>query len=73
MLENTKCEGPEKGKPIYFHIKLNENKDFETNIPQGHNSFIYLLNGELKVGSKKHLKKKLKELLEKGDFLKVKQ
>ena len=68
-------EGPEKGhnvEPIYFHIKLKENKEFETMLPQGHNSFIYLLNGELKVGSKKHAKTGNSNLilLHRGDFLK---
>ncbi len=70
-------EGPEKGhnvKPIYFHIKLNESKEFESEIPLGHNSFIYLLNGELNIGSKKHLKTRNSNLilLHKGDLLKVK-
>ncbi|MAV77022.1 MAG: hypothetical protein CMG02_01535, partial [Candidatus Marinimicrobia bacterium] len=70
-------EGPEKRhnvEPIYFHIKLNEDKDFRTSIPSGHNSFIYLLTGELKVGNKKHTKTENSNLilLNRGDILKVK-
>ncbi len=70
-------EGPEKGhnvEPIYFHIKLNEDKDFKTSVPSGHNSFIYLLKGELKVGNKKHTKTENSNLilLNRGDILKVK-
>ena len=50
-----KAEGPEKNHnvdPIYFHIVLNEKKEFTCEVPEGHNSFIYLLNGELKIGEK---------------------
>ena len=53
------AEGPEKNhnvEPIYFHIILNEGKEFSYETPVGHNSFIYLLKGELKVGDKDHEK-----------------
>ena len=49
------AEGPEKNhnvEPIYFHIVLNEGKEFSCDAPEGHNSFIYLLKGELKIGDK---------------------
>ena len=52
-----KAEGPEKNhniEPIYFHIMLDTEKEFNCDVPIGHNSFIYLLKGELKIGSKKH-------------------
>jgi quercetin 2,3-dioxygenase len=52
-------EGPEKNhnvEPIYFHIVLNEGKEFSYEVPEGHNSFIYLLKGELKIGEKDHTK-----------------
>ena len=52
-----KAEGPEKNhnvNPIYFHIILNSEKEFTCDVPEGHNSFIYLLKGELKVGGKNH-------------------
>ena len=69
-------EGPEKGhnvEPLYFHIKLNKDKNFSTDIPLGHNSFIYLLEGELKIGSQKHNKTKNSNLilLDKGNSLKI--
>ena len=54
-----KVEGPEKNHnvdPIYFHIVLNEEKKFTCEVPEGHNSFIYLLKGELKIGEKDHSK-----------------
>ncbi len=68
--------GPEKGhnvEPIYFHIKLNSDKEFKTTVPSGHNSFIYLLKGELKIGDKKHSKTKNSSLilLNRGTELKV--
>ena len=52
-----KAEGPQKQhnvEPIYFHINLNKEKEFKCEVPEGHNSFIYLLKGELKIGEKKH-------------------
>tara|TARA_Y100001970_G_scaffold9787_1_gene11573 strand:- start:17606 stop:18448 length:843 start_codon:yes stop_codon:yes gene_type:complete len=72
-----KAEGPEKNhniKPIYFHIILNEGKEFKSEIPNSHNSFIYLLKGELKVGKKEHSKTNDSNLilLEKGNQLNVK-
>ncbi len=61
-----KIEGPEKGhnvEPIYLHVVLNKNKEFKLEVPDGHNSFIYLLNGELKVGQNEHEKTKNSTLI----------
>ena len=71
-----KAEGPEKNhnvEPIYFHIVLNEGKEFTCQVPAGHNSFIYLLKGELKVGEKSHKKTEDSTLvlLERGTELTV--
>ena len=71
-----KAEGPEKNhnvEPIYFHIVLNEGKEFKCRVPAGHNSFIYLLKGELKVGEKSHKKTEDSTLvlLERGTELTV--
>ncbi len=52
-----KAEGPQTNhnvEPIFFHIKLNEDKHFRFEVPEKHNSFIYLLRGELKIGEKMH-------------------
>ena len=52
-------EGPEKNhnvEPIYFHIVLKNEKEFSCEVPQGHNSFIYLLKGQIKVGKTNHEK-----------------
>ena len=61
-------------KPIYFHIVLNNKKEFKYEVPEGHNSFIYLLKGELKIGEKKHNKTNDSNLilLERGNKLTVK-
>ena len=51
------AEGPVKGhnvEPIYFDVELKKNKLFNFKIPTTHNTFIYLINGEIKVGSIKH-------------------
>ena len=47
-----KAEGPQKNhnvEPIYFHIVLDEKREFKFEVPEGHNSFIYLLKGELEI------------------------
>ncbi len=52
-------EGPEKNhnvQPIYFHIVLKNEKEFSCEVPEGHNSFIYLLKGQIKVGKTNHEK-----------------
>ena len=72
-----KTEGPEKNhnvEPIYFHIVLNEGKEFNYEVPEGHNSFIYLLKGELKIGEQEHSKTGNSNLilLERGNKLIVK-
>tara|TARA_B100000700_G_C14211854_1_gene475167 strand:- start:12 stop:485 length:474 start_codon:yes stop_codon:yes gene_type:complete len=71
-----KAEGPVKKhnvEPIYFDVELNKNKEFIYSLPSSHNSFIYLINGEIKIGEKKH--EKIKDstliLLSKGEDLKV--
>ena len=49
--------GPVKGhnvEPIYFDIELEKNKEFNFDLPSTHNSFIYLIEGEIKIGEKKH-------------------
>ncbi len=70
------AEGPEKNhnvEPTYFHIILNKKKQFRYQVPNYHNSFIYLLKGDLKVGNNKHKKTDNSQLilLEKGNDLSV--
>ena len=72
-----KAEGPEKKhnvEPIYFHVILNEGKEFNFEVPPGHNAFIYILKGELKIGEKNHSKTGDSNLilLERGSDLKIK-
>ncbi|MDC1096008.1 pirin family protein [Pelagibacteraceae bacterium] len=69
-------EGPVKGhnvEPIYFDIELKEGKKINLEVPETHNSFIYLLNGELKIGKKTHEKVKDSTLilLERGTTLDI--
>tara|TARA_Y100001970_G_scaffold132569_1_gene163592 strand:- start:13521 stop:14357 length:837 start_codon:yes stop_codon:yes gene_type:complete len=71
-----KAEGPVKRhnvEPIYFDVELNKDKKFNFNLPLTHNSFIYLINGEIKIGNQKHAKVENSKLilLEKGEKLKV--
>ena len=73
----NRAEGPEKNhnvEPIYFHVNLNEGKEFEFEVPPGHNSFIYILKGDLKIGEKNHDKTEDSNLilLTRGNLLKVK-
>ena len=71
-----KAEGTVKGHnvdPIYFDVELNKGKKFDFKIPSTHNSFIYLINGEIEIGEKKHTKVKDSTLvlLSRGENLKV--
>ena len=71
-----KAEGPVKKhnvEPIYFDVELNKNKNFKFKLPKTHNSLIYLINGEIKVGDKQHKQTKDSTLilLTKGEELKI--
>ena len=71
------AEGPVKGhnvEPIYFDIELNKSKEFNFEIPSTHNSLIYLVNGEIKIGEKKHdrIADSTLILLDRGNNLNVK-
>ena len=71
-----KAEGPVKKhnvEPIYFDVELNENKYFKFKLPKTHNSFIYLIEGEIKIGDNEHKQTKDSTLilLDKGEELKV--
>ena len=73
--ENAK--GPVKGhnvEPVYFDVELNKDKEFNFKLPSTHNSFIYLVNGEIEVGKNKHdnVKDSTLILLTKGEDLTVK-
>ncbi len=70
------AEGPIKGhnvEPVYFDIELKKGKEFSFEIASTHNSFIYLIDGEIKIGDKTHDKVKDSTLiiLTKGKNLKV--
>ena len=72
-----KAEGPVKGhnvEPVYFDVELNKDKEFNFNLPSTHNTFVYLIEGEIEIGSKKHdnVKNSTLILLTKGEELKIK-
>ena len=71
------AEGPVKGhnvEPIYFDVELNKEKIFNFNLPLSHNSFVYLVKGEIRIGNKSHdnIKDSNLILLNRGEELKVK-
>ena len=71
-----KAEGPIKKhnvEPVYFDVELKKDKEFNFEIPSSHNSFIYLIEGEIKIGEKKHdiVKDSTLILLTNGEKLKV--
>ena len=41
-------------EPIYFDVELEEKKEFNFELPSNHNSFIYLINGSVKIGDQPH-------------------
>ena len=70
------AEGPIKGhnvQPIYFDVDLKEQKEFKYNLPSTHNSFIYLISGEIEIGQKKHdrVKNSTLLILTNGENLKI--
>ena len=72
-----KAEGTVKRhniEPTYFDVELKRDKEFNYSLPSTHNIFVYLINGEIKIGEKKHEKVKDSTLilLSKGEKLKVK-
>ena len=69
-------EGPVKEhniEPVYFDIELNKGRDFNYELSSNHNSFIYLIKGEIKIGEKDHQKVENSKLilLDNGNKLKV--
>ena len=71
------AEGPVKGhnvEPVYFDVELNKDKEFNFRLPSTHNTFIYLINGEIEIGKNKHdnVKDSTLILLTKGEDLTVK-
>ena len=54
-----KAEGPVKKhnvEPIYFDVELKKGKQFNFELPSSHNTFIYLIEGQIKVGNENHKK-----------------
>ncbi len=70
------AEGPVKGhnvEPIYFDVELNKDKELNYELPYTHNTFVYLISGEIKIGEIKHspIKDSTLILLTKGENLKI--
>ena len=70
------AEGPVKGhnvEPVYLDIDIEKDKEFNFTIPSTHNSLIYLIEGEIKVGDKNHdeVKDSTLIILTRGEKLKV--
>ena len=70
------AEGPVKGhnvEPVYFDVDMKEGKEFNFDLPSTHNSLIYLIDGEVKVGDQNHDQAKNSTLiiLTRGEKLKV--
>jgi hypothetical protein len=70
------AEGPVKGhniEPIYFDIEIEKGKEFNFELPATHNSLIYLIDGEIKVGEGNHdaVKDSTLIILTRGEKLKV--
>ena len=70
------AEGPVKKhnvEPVYLDVELKMDKEFNFGLPSTHNSFIYLIKGEIKIGKHHHQKVENSKLilLEKGSELKV--
>jgi len=71
------AEGPVKDhnvEPVYFDVELETSKEFNFDLPSNHNSFVYLIEGEIKIGDKNHdeVNGSTLILLTKGEKLKIK-
>ena len=71
-----KTEGPinkHNIEPIYFDVEIEKNNEFNFKLSSTHSSFVYLIEGEIKIGIKTHNKVKNSTLviLAKGEQLKV--
>ena len=71
-----KAEGQIKDhnvNPVYLDVEIQKDKIFSFNLLPSHNSFIYLIDGEIKIGDKNHdvVKNSTLILLTKGKNLKV--
>jgi len=60
-------------EPTYFDVELEKDKEFNFQVPSTHNSFIYLISGEIKIGEQTHDKVKNSKLilLTNGEKLRV--
>ena len=70
-------KGPISGisvEPLYLDVELNKDSKFEFKLAKTHNSFIYLIEGQIKIGDEKHDEVSSSTLitLTKGEDLKVK-
>ncbi|MDP7196078.1 MAG: pirin family protein [SAR202 cluster bacterium] len=70
-------KGPISGlsvEPLYLDVELNKDSNFEIKLLKIHNSFIYLIEGQIEIGDKKHdeLFNSTLITLTKGEELKVK-
>jgi len=70
------AEGPVKGhnvEPVYLDIELEKDKEFIFELSPTHNSLIYLIEGEVKVGEQNHdpVKDSTLIILTRGKKLKV--
>ena len=70
------AEGPIKKhnvEPIFFDVELKQNKQFSFSIPKSHNSFVYLVDGRIKIGNLSHdnIEGSKLVLLTNGNSLKV--
>ena len=70
------AEGPVKGhnvEPVYLDIEIEKGKEFTFSLPSTHNSLIYLIEGEVKVGEQNHnpVKGSTLIILTRGEKLKV--
>ena len=69
-------EGPVKNhniSPVYFDVEIEKGKKFNFELSPTHNSLIYLIEGEIKVGEENHKQAKNSKLiiLTKGRKLEV--
>lgn len=66
IIQNQKID------PIYWDVKLEEDTLFSENIPQSHNGFIFVLDGEIEIGEfRNSIKKGQLAVLDAGNNIEI--
>lgn len=70
---NNGTQGPINNsytQPSYFDVELTANRLFEQRLPEDHNAFIYVIEGQVKIAEQK-IEQKMLGVLSKGELISI--